>query len=85
MLTIKWLANNGYSYIHQTKSVTQSSDNVVHWVTLEGSPCQADDGILYVMNDNGETVAKYDFQEVPATNREPRQFPEQVVQTQKAA
>lgn len=73
MLTILHVEPTGHETILQTKRVTshpgpqiQGGERSIYWERDDGSTVAIETGTVYVMNDNGKTVAKYHLEIGPA-------------------
>jgi hypothetical protein len=69
MLTIRHVESCAHEQIFQVTDVSYQPENAGGTTAPEtvfgyrepGHPLQFTDGLIYVMNDNGKTVAKYDL------------------------
>lgn len=69
MLTVKLIESNGYEQVRQAHIVERSfSDDLGRYEIIaydnedaEGRTIFGREGVVYVMNDKGQTVAKYDL------------------------
>lgn len=59
MFTIRHIQTDGHESIREAKSITSNSADKVPTVMVDGETLR--DGTIYVMNEMGRTVAKYDL------------------------
>jgi len=66
MLTMRYIESDGKEMVKEVEAVGRfpasesitNSDYLVYWNT-DGQGCEIHDGTVYVMNENGKTIANY--------------------------